>query len=113
MLKRADPTAMIQPLYDAVEGKVQMVLALKMVDEFSTNILDFSEYLQLRNPWSLIPIFGKDKIGKGREQCATYTFMTVSIKYEMNHCLGLIQGYLGKRQISVKEKKMQALDTKT
>ncbi len=72
-----------------------------------------ANHIQISNAWSLVPVFGNDREGKPKKQADTYTYIKVSIRYDLEHIKGLIEGKLAERSISFRRKDMQTLDTKT
>jgi hypothetical protein len=59
------------------------------------------------------PVNGNDDKGNPKLQCPTYVVLQVTTKYAVDHIVGLIQSYLTKMNMFVKEKEMSSLNTRT
>ena len=81
--------------------------------DFPPDILGLANYVQVSNTYTLSPAFGKDPDGNNKLQRPTWVFLRVKTTYLFSHLVGLIQPSLNLLNVSLKEKEMPYLDTKT
>ena len=114
LLLKADATTSISALYKDDGGQeTQPTLTLTSIWDFPPDILGLANYIQVSNTYTLSPAFGKDPKGNNNLQHPTWVFLRVKTTYLCLHLVGLIQPSLNLLNVSLKEKEMPYLDTKT
>ncbi len=80
---------------------------------FPSNMLGFHNHIQICNSYTMSLANRNNDEGKPKLQCPTYVVLQVITKYAFDHIVGLIQSYLTEMNMSVKEKEMPSLNTRT
>jgi hypothetical protein len=75
--------------------------------------MGLANYAQVSNAYTLSSVFGKDVDNNNKLQRPTCVFLRVKTTYLSSHFAGLIQPGLNLLNISLKEKEMPYLYTKT
>jgi hypothetical protein len=112
-LLKADPSTLIQALYKDKGSPTMSMAPIKSLRNLPLDIMGLANYVQVRNVYTLSPVFGKDNEGNNKLQCPTWVFLRVKTMYIFTHLVGLIQPSLNTLNVSLKEKEMPYLDTKT
>ncbi len=110
LLLKADSDSSIQALYEDAATTPDPIVSL---NKFPQDIMGLANYVQVSNAYTLSPAFGKDEEGNNKLQHPTYVYMRIKTRYLFSHVVGLIQPSLNILNISMKEKEMPYLDTKT
>jgi hypothetical protein len=112
-LHKADPTATINPLYKEEEEDALKFVPITDPAAFPSDMLSLHNHIKISNLYIMSPANMKDDKGNPKLQCPTYVVLWVTTKYIFDHIVCLIQSYLTKMNMFVKEKKIPSLDTMT
>ncbi len=100
-LHKADPTATSNLLYDKEEENAHKFALITDPAAFPSDMLGLHNHTQIYNSYTMSLANGKDDMGNTKLQCPTV--LRVTTKYTFYHIVGLIQSYLTKMNIFVKE----------
>jgi hypothetical protein len=112
-LHKADPTATIYPLYNEEEEDGHKFVPITEPTSFPSNLLGLHNHIQIYNSYTVSPANGIDDKGNPKLQRPTYVVLQITTKYAFDHIVSLIQSYLTKMNMFVKEKDMPSLNTRT
>jgi hypothetical protein len=76
-------------------------------------MLGLHNHIKICNSYNICPANGTNDKGNPKIQRPTYVVLQVTTKYTFDHIVGLIQSYLTKMNMFVKEKEMPSLNTRT
>jgi hypothetical protein len=113
LLLKADLLTSIQALYKDKGSRTMLTAPIKSLHNLPLDMMGLANYVQVSNTYTLSPAFGKDAKGNKNLQCLTWVFLRMKTMYLFTHLVGLIQPSLNTLNVSLKEKEMPYLDTKT
>ncbi len=103
----------INPLYNEEEEYGHKFVLITELSLFPSNILGLHNQIQICNMYTMSLANGNDYEGNPKLQRPTYVVLQVTTKYAFDHIVGLIQSYLTKMNMFVKEKEKPSLNTRT
>jgi hypothetical protein len=105
--------ATINPLYNEEEEDGHKFVPITEPSSFLSNMLGLHNHIQICNSYTMSPANKNDDEGNPKLQPPTYVVLGVTTKYPFDHIVGLIQVYLTRMNMFVKEKEMPSLKTRT
>ncbi len=112
-LHKADPTATINPLYNEEEEDGHKFVPITEPSLFPSDMLGLHNHIQICNLYTMSPANRNNDEGNPKLQRLIYVVLRVTTKYAFDHIVGLIQSYPTEMNMSVKEKEMLSLNTRT
>jgi hypothetical protein len=107
-LHKTDPTGTINLLYNKEEVDAHKVVLITDLASFPSNMLGLHNHIQICKSYTMSLANRNDDKGNHKLQCPTYVVLQVTTKYAFDHIVGLIQSYLTKMNMFVKERRCQA-----
>jgi hypothetical protein len=105
--------ATINLLYNEEEEDSHKFVPITAPSSFPSDMLGLHNHIQICNLFTISPANKNDHEGNPKLQCPAYMVLWVTTKYTFDHIVGLIQSYLTKMNMFVKEKEMPSLNTRT
>ncbi len=112
-LHKADPMATIKLVYNKEEEDGHKFVPITDPASFPSNMLSLHIHIQICNSYTMSPANRNNDKGNPKLQRPTYVVLQVTTKYTFDHIVGLIQSYLTKMNMFVKEKEMPSHNIRT
>jgi hypothetical protein len=111
-LHKADHMATINMLYNEEDEDSHKFVPITEPASFPSNMLGLHNHIQICNSYTMSLANGNDDKGNPKLQRPMHVVLWATTNYAFDHIVGLIQSYLIKMNMFVKEKEMPSLNTR-